>query len=238
MKMTRQFLLVSAATVLLGVCLHAQMMPGRMMVRPAPAAGANTVAQKSKCSGTVTDAAGSPLAGATVAYWRYDEDLSPGNQLKLDGQITTDTNGAFEFPVTGAFGFVLAQKPGLAPAWKQLSSRMPEGDLKLALTPPTVLAGTVEDETGKPVANAEVFVSMAVSNRCVIFLRSARMSPAISASRIFRPTLRRFWRSMLPKKSFPIRSRNQPEPIRCLGAGGKPTSVWSWNPPAASRGKS
>jgi protocatechuate 3,4-dioxygenase beta subunit len=163
MKMTRQFLLVSAATVLLGVCLHAQMMPGRMMVRPAPAAGANTVAQKSKCSGTVTDAAGSPLAGATVAYWRYDEDLSPGNQLKLDGQITTDTNGAFEFPVTGAFGFVLAQKPGLAPAWKQLSSRMPEGDLKLALTPPTVLAGTVEDETGKPVANAEVFVSMAVS---------------------------------------------------------------------------
>jgi protocatechuate 3,4-dioxygenase beta subunit len=162
MKMTRQFLLVSAATVLLGVCAHAQT-PGRS--GDTPATGTNSVAQKIKCSGTVTDAAGHPLAGATVAYWGYEGEPFLDGQLKLQNKITTGVSGAFEFQVTRASGFLLAQKPGLAPAWKQLGQpgqQNPEGELKLALTSPAVLAGVAVDEAGKSVAAAEVFVSLAI----------------------------------------------------------------------------
>ena len=64
-----------------------------------------------------------------------------------------------------ATGFLLAQKPGLAPAWKQLNQPFnPVGDTEehLVLTTPTALAGVVVDETDKPVANAGVSAAMAV----------------------------------------------------------------------------
>jgi protocatechuate 3,4-dioxygenase beta subunit len=162
MKMTRQFLLVSAALVLLGVYAHAQSLEPAS-VRPTLNAGTNTVTKKSQCSGTVTDAAGNPLAGATVACWSYKKEPIPDGQLKLQSQITTDASGAFAFPVSPTSGFLLAQKPGLALAWKQLSRRRTEEQLKLVLTPPAGLAGAVVDEAGKPVASAEVFVSRAAS---------------------------------------------------------------------------
>jgi protocatechuate 3,4-dioxygenase beta subunit len=70
MKTTRQFVLVSAASVLLGVSACVQT-PGPAGVQKAADAGTNAAAQKSNCAGTVTDAAGHPVAGATVEYWRY-----------------------------------------------------------------------------------------------------------------------------------------------------------------------
>jgi protocatechuate 3,4-dioxygenase beta subunit len=69
MKTTRQFLLVSAVSVLLGSCMHPQTQERlQNVIQRAP----DTDAQKINCSGTVTDSAGSPLAGATVEYWRYE----------------------------------------------------------------------------------------------------------------------------------------------------------------------
>jgi protocatechuate 3,4-dioxygenase beta subunit len=167
MKTIRQFLLVSAAAVLLGVNTHAQTSE-RVAVQKTPDAGTNAAAQKSNCSGTVTDAAGNPLAGATVAYWRYEENPFLANRLKLENQIITETNGVFEFQVARASGFLLAQKSGLAPAWKQLDQRFSpvraaQEKLKLVLAPPAALAGVVVDEADKPVANAEVSVAMAIS---------------------------------------------------------------------------
>src|SRR5208282_5651765 len=71
MNATRRIFLVSAAAVLLGVHTHAQML-SRAMVQKATDVGTNDSAHELKCSGTVTDAAGHPLAGATVEYWSYE----------------------------------------------------------------------------------------------------------------------------------------------------------------------
>ena len=168
MKTTRQFLLVSAASVLLGFCTHAQTQERlQTIIQRALATGTNAAAQKPACSGTVTDAAGNPLAGVTVEYWRYEGNPFLANHLELKKQITTRADGAFEFQVSRAMGFLLARKPGSAPAWKQLNQpfnpvRETEEKLKLVLTPPAALAGMVVDEADKPVANAEVSVAMAI----------------------------------------------------------------------------
>ncbi len=150
MKTTRQFLLVSAALVFLGVSTHAQTLERlRTIIQKAPDTGTNAGAQKLNCSGTVTDTAGSPLAGATVEYWRYEGNPFLANPLELKKQITTGTNGAFEFPASRASGYLLARKPGLAPAWKQLGqpfNSVGETEERLVLTPPAPLAGVVVDE--------------------------------------------------------------------------------------------
>ena len=162
MKTTRQFLLVSAASVLLGFCAHAQTQQRlQPIIQKAPDAGPGAGAQKLDASGTVTDAAGNPVAGATVEYWRYEGRL----HLELKEQSTTGTNGAFELPASRTIGFLLARKPGMAPAWKQLGQPFnpaDETETRLVLTPPAALAGVVVDESNKPVANAEVSVIMAV----------------------------------------------------------------------------
>jgi protocatechuate 3,4-dioxygenase beta subunit len=165
MKMTRQILLVTAASVLLGVSTPAQTQQRlQTIIQRAPDTGTNAAAQKLNCSGVVTDAAGNPLAGATVEYWRYEGRL---NRLELKKQITTGADGAFEFQLSRAAGFLLARKPGSAPAWKQLNQpfnpvRETEEKLKLVLIPPAALAGVVVDEADKPVPNAEVSVATAI----------------------------------------------------------------------------
>ncbi|MGA2542541.1 MAG: carboxypeptidase regulatory-like domain-containing protein [Verrucomicrobiota bacterium] len=159
MKTTRRFLLVSAAAVLLGVCARAQT-PERAAVQKAADAGTNGSARQFRCSGTVTDCDGHLLAGATVEYWRYEGNRPP-NSLQLIKQITTKTDGAFEFQVSQAVGFLVARKPGLAPAWQQFGAA-PDMEEHLALTPPAALAGVVVDEADKPVANAGVSVAAAV----------------------------------------------------------------------------
>ncbi|MGO8836047.1 MAG: carboxypeptidase regulatory-like domain-containing protein [Limisphaerales bacterium] len=132
------------------------------------ASGTNTAG----FSGTVTDTAGKPVAGATVEYWRYGENpaniFQPGMPEMEKQTATTGADGAFSFPVSAGAGILLAQKPGLAPAWKLLnqmpnSARATEG--KLVLTPPGILAGVVMDESNRPVANAGVYVAMAVGEK-------------------------------------------------------------------------
>ncbi len=118
MKTTRQFLLVAAVSALLGACSRTQTPePLQTVIQPAPAAGA----QKINCSGTVTDTAGNPVAGATVEYWRYEGNGFQPSEPELEKQITTGADGAFGFEVSRDTGFLLARKPGLAPAWKQLN---------------------------------------------------------------------------------------------------------------------
>jgi protocatechuate 3,4-dioxygenase beta subunit len=163
MKTTRQLFLTAAVCAL--VCAGAHL----CAQEPAPAGtGTNTA----KFSGTVTDAAGKPVAGATVEYWHYEK--NPANPFQQEmpemekQTATTGAAGAFSFEVSASMGFLLAQKPGLAPAWKSLnqmpnSTREREG--KLVLTPPGTLAGMVLDESNQPVANAEVYVAMAVGER-------------------------------------------------------------------------
>ena len=161
-------LLVSAAAVLMGVCADAQTLrrvPMPVPVPPGAAApatagtGASSAAQEFKCSGTVTDSDGHLLAGVTVAYWSYGTYRLGANPLNLSKQITTETNGAFEIQVPRRPGYLVARKPGLAPAWEQFMATH-DWEMRLTLTPPVALAGVVVDEADKPVANAGVSVAM------------------------------------------------------------------------------
>jgi hypothetical protein len=169
MTTARQFLLVSAAAAVLGVGARAQT-PERAAVQQTAEAGTNAVAPPFNCAGTVTDAAGLPLAGATVEYWRYEGNPFLANVLELKSQFTTESNGAFQFQISRATGILLARKPGLAPAWKSLNQpygSIPDTEEHLALTPPGTLAGVVVDEADKPVANAGVSAAAA---RCDILM--------------------------------------------------------------------
>ncbi|MGD0743862.1 MAG: carboxypeptidase regulatory-like domain-containing protein [Verrucomicrobiota bacterium] len=166
MKTTRQFLLVAAVAAFMGACLHAQTQQQlQTSVQRVPDTGATAGAPTLKLSGTVTDTAGNPVAGATVEYWRFDENRFQAGLLTLIRQVATETNGAFAFQVSREQGCLLARKPGLAPAWKLLNlpfNSVPDMEAHLVLTPPASLAGVVVDEADKPVVNAEVSVVMAV----------------------------------------------------------------------------
>ena len=130
----------------------------------------------------------------------------PTRGMELEQKTTTSTDGAFDFKVSRAAGICWRKSE----AWHPLGSRWASRSIpvvgrktRLELTPPSTLAGTVMDESSKPVANAEVFVTLAVTagagpkagslstcfpaNRRTIVFPPARMPPAISASKIFRP---------------------------------------------------
>ncbi|MGA2749540.1 MAG: carboxypeptidase regulatory-like domain-containing protein [Verrucomicrobiota bacterium] len=145
--MLRQILAVCAASTLVGVWARAQ----------AP----DTNTAEINCGGTVTDAAGTPVANAEVAYWRYEEWM---NRIAAKERITTGTNGAFELRVSRAVGFLVARKPGWAPGWAALGQPGVSGqetNQHLVLTAPAALAGSLVDESNQPVANAEVFAAAA-----------------------------------------------------------------------------
>ncbi len=163
MKTTRPFFLVAAVSVLTGIGSHAQTVPPvQAIVHRASDAGMPT----HKFSGTVADSAGNPIAGATVEYWRSGGNFAQPGELELETQTTSGSDGTYEFQVPRGLGFLLARKPGLAPAWQPLSqpfNSMRETASPLVLTPPGTLAGVVLDESNQPVANAEVSVEQAFS---------------------------------------------------------------------------
>ncbi len=167
MKMTRQVLLVAAVSALLGACSRSQS-PETPPANARQTPGAET--QTLKLAGKVVDAAGNPLAGATVEYWHAAATTSSASDLELEKQITTVADGAYEIETSGGFGFVLAHKAGLAPAWKMLMPSLPAaaGGQQLVLTPPGALTGAVLDESNQPVANAEVSVGGAFGEMQVI----------------------------------------------------------------------
>ncbi|HXR04219.1 MAG TPA: DUF1416 domain-containing protein [Verrucomicrobiae bacterium] len=165
MKKTRQYLVAAAVSALLGACSRTQTPePPQTVNQPAPDAGANAGGQALKLAGTVTDAAGQPVAGATVEYWRYEGNFYSPTELELIKRMTTGANGTFAFQGPRGTGFLLAQKSGLAPAWESLGqpfNAIRETENKLVLTSPGTLAGLVLDESNQPVANAEVSVTVA-----------------------------------------------------------------------------
>ena len=113
--------------------------------------------------GKVVDAAGEPVTGAVVERYEYDrsQPYLP-SELEMRERVTTDANGSFELRGARATMTLLAQKPGFAPAWHQWSP-VRDTDVRLVLTPPSVLAGVVVDEADKPVVEAEVSVAKVYS---------------------------------------------------------------------------
>lgn len=112
-------------------------------------------------SGKVLDAAGRPVEGARVRFYRQRSgDLPDGSACPLAGDTTTGAEGTYAFPVPPQeeaynHGYIVAEKPGLAIA-------VASGDMEqsqtfdLMLGEPTPLAGLVVDDGGEPVANATV----------------------------------------------------------------------------------
>jgi protocatechuate 3,4-dioxygenase beta subunit len=163
MKTTRQIFLVAAVAAL--VCAGAHL---RAQETTPGGTGTNTA----KFSGTVTDADGKPVSGATVEYWHYGENLANPFQQETPEMgkqtATAGADGAFSFQISSSIGILLAQKPGLAPAWKllnQMPGSMRDTEGKFMLTPPGILAGVVLDESNRPVASAEVYVALAIGER-------------------------------------------------------------------------
>ena len=115
-----------------------------------------------RMAGKILDAAGQPIAGATVeAYELGSGGYDANNSLEAQQPDTTAADGAFAVQVSRG-SVVVARKAGLAPAWFQAWNLQQDlVDRQLTLTAPTNLAGVVMDETGKPVADAAVFVTAA-----------------------------------------------------------------------------
>jgi protocatechuate 3,4-dioxygenase beta subunit len=126
----------------------------------------NSPAEEIKYSGTVVDGDGKPVTGATVDLYQYPSvNLTATSDLQLKQHATTDAKGAFEFSSPQTISILYAHKPGLANAWRQFSPTPGEMANPLVMTTPTTLAGTVVDDKQQPVADAQVFVAIALYGR-------------------------------------------------------------------------
>src|ERR1039458_9816299 len=105
-----------------------------------------------KYSGTVVDAQGRPVAGATVDcyysptqsrsdFWGADE------PPEFKQQLLTDSNGAFVVSSSLGTTLVVVKKAGFAPVWHNWTPGSEATHPSLVvLAPPTTLAGVVLDE--------------------------------------------------------------------------------------------
>lgn len=110
--------------------------------------------------GTTVDSKGQPVAGAVVSVYQPDAvTATRSGDLVLKQKTTADTNGEFEITFDRTTTTIVAQKPGLAPAWRMWRPGIRDAQNRFVLTTPAVLAGVVVDEADHPVAGAEVFVS-------------------------------------------------------------------------------
>jgi protocatechuate 3,4-dioxygenase beta subunit len=116
-------------------------------------------------TGTAVDGQGRPVAGATVESYQDSSpaaaNAAPDFALKERG--VTGSNGSFTVSAGGGTTIVVLKKDGLAPAWSTFTPALGQSSQPLLLTAPTSLAGMVVDDKGRPVPDAEVWVSLAVS---------------------------------------------------------------------------
>jgi protocatechuate 3,4-dioxygenase beta subunit len=177
MKIHRRFTVLLGATAALGMLTNASAAQRlQNVIQRVPATEAQTStnsARTFRIAGTTVDADGKPVAGAVVECYQSGSGgwvPAPADlEAKQRVTTTTGTDGAFELRVSLGATELLARKPGLAPAWAQYYN--PTKDLteeRFVLTPPTTLAGVVVDEADKPVAGAEVWVSMGFTERPMV----------------------------------------------------------------------
>jgi beta-lactamase regulating signal transducer with metallopeptidase domain len=118
---------------------------------------------KVTCTGKVVDTEDRPIAGAKVTAYEMRSDGIAGNILlhQVD-EVRTEDDGAFIFtthpkPERGPFFEckIVAVKPDLALGWIVWTMRE-DMESKIQLGEPERLEGVIIDESGKPVAGAEV----------------------------------------------------------------------------------
>ncbi len=113
-----------------------------------------------ECSGRVVDARARPVAGAEVACFEQRYEYEAGQvRAHILGRTAAGENGDFRLQINTEDAediWVVARKKGLAFGWQGARFTQSAQGLLVRLEEPTVLAGTVVDENGKPVAGATI----------------------------------------------------------------------------------
>jgi protocatechuate 3,4-dioxygenase beta subunit len=117
--------------------------------------------QPFRLKGTVVDADGRPVDGATVESYSTFQSVRFAVENEAVQRVTT-TNGAFEVQLPGQGALILVRKAGLPPTWRQFWRVASDQEARLTFGRPSTLSGLVVDEKDKPVADAEVSVSIAI----------------------------------------------------------------------------
>ncbi|HEY1661794.1 MAG TPA: carboxypeptidase regulatory-like domain-containing protein [Verrucomicrobiae bacterium] len=115
-------------------------------------------------SGTVVDAQGNPVANAAVDCYQYSSRINFGSvDMEVKQHATTDGQGVFAFPAFHGTSLVVVTKQGIAPTWRTWYNGAPQESQKIVVSASSKLAGVVADDAGRPVADAEVWVSSALN---------------------------------------------------------------------------
>jgi len=135
----------------------------------ATAAMAGAGEKQLTCSGVVVDAAGKPVAGATVLAYVFRLSSGGSVQGRVVGKQVTGKDGRFALKMPaiglGEQAVVVARKQSPAIDWLNWrGKRDTTHTLRLGLA--KSLAGTVVDEKGKPIAKAMIRLMMRLDGAC------------------------------------------------------------------------
>jgi len=120
------------------------------------------------CTGKVVDEEGRPIADVKVSLLEMVYDASTYTyDPNLIGQMQTGPDGAFSFNKTVKdnqyrYGYIVAEKQGLAFGFDNWSMRDGDKDLQIKLGRPKELAGIVVDDKDAPISDAQVAISILV----------------------------------------------------------------------------
>jgi len=123
-------------------------------------------AKQITCTGKVVDEQDQPIAGTKVKLHEmvYNEETR-SYDTKVTVEVTTGTDGTFSFSTNAVsdvyrYGYIVAEKEGLALDFANWRIRDGDKELQIKMGRPKELAGIVVDESGKPVSDAQVSISM------------------------------------------------------------------------------
>jgi len=140
-----------------------------LVMAVAPALLAAETALSVDCTGVVMDSQGKAVEGANVVVYEVAMSGDAMSAREL-GSSATDAEGRFAIPLGSAesarlgrqtMRMVLASREGFSLGWFDVvpdAMRSASSEGKITLEPPSTLAGTIVDESGAPIADAEVGV--------------------------------------------------------------------------------
>jgi protocatechuate 3,4-dioxygenase beta subunit len=120
------------------------------------------------CTGKVVDSQGQPVSSAKASLYRFivQEEILTFD-VELVRTTTTKKDGLFTFEFDGQSGqlsfptVILVEKEQMALGWANWYLGQ-DNDIQITLGRPSILAGKIIDESGEPVSDAEVGISVMV----------------------------------------------------------------------------
>ncbi len=126
-------------------------------------AGAPAAVEQVTCTGEVLYLDGRAVADATVTAYRWDRKyymIHPEPQLVAEVKTQPDGSFSFRAPADEQGVYVGAYKKGMALGWAYLGFREGRPEATIELAAARTLTGKVVDEAGKPVAGAQVVLTL------------------------------------------------------------------------------